>query len=144
MNWFWPFWILSWIKRPQRCLRTRLCHDLRTGNDSKRSENRIFSKCYTNSQKNYSTSEKEILGIVMVEHWSFYLYGKKIIIYSDHKPLAWLLNKKYPHPKQERWIIRLPIYEFEIRYKPARGNVVAEMLSRLFEENDVNENSEDD
>ena len=80
----------------------------------------------------------------MVEHWSFYLYGKKIIIYSDHKPLAWLLNKKYPHPKQERWIIRLPIYEFEIRYKPARGNVVAEMLSRLFEENDVNENSEDD
>ena len=48
---------------------------------------------YTLSQKNYSASEKELLGIVMaVEHWSTYLYGKKIIIYSDHKPLAWLLN----------------------------------------------------
>ena len=55
-----------------------------------------FSKCYTLSQKNYSTSEKELLGIVMaVEHWSSYLYGKKFIIYSDHKPLAWMLNKNH-------------------------------------------------
>ena len=36
-----------------------------------------FSKCYTISQKNYSMSEKELLGIVMaVEHWSSYLYRK--------------------------------------------------------------------
>ena len=104
-----------------------------------------FSKCYTKAQKNYSTSEKELLGIVMaVEHWSSYLYGKKFIIYSDHKPLAWLLNKKSPHPRVERWIIRLAIYEFEIRYKPGRENIVADMLSRLFDENDVNENPEDD
>ena len=34
----------------------------------------FFSKCYTISQKNYATSEKELLGIVMaVEHWSSFL-----------------------------------------------------------------------
>ena len=93
-----------------------------------------FSKFYTVSQKNYSTSEKELLGIVMaVEHWSSYLYGKKFIIYSDHKPLAWLLNKKSPHPRLERWIIRLVIYELEIQYKPGREKVVADMLSWLFQ-----------
>ena len=59
-------------------------------------------------------------------------------------PFAWLLNKKSPHPRLERWIIRLAIYEFEIQFKPGRGNVVEDMLSRLFEENDANENSEDD
>ena len=79
-----------------------------------------------------------------VEHWSSYLYGKKFIIYSDHKPLALLLNKKSPYPRLERWIIRLAIYEFEIRYKSGRENVVADMLSRLFEDNDVKENPEDD
>ena len=35
-----------------------------------------FSKCYTLSQKNYFTSEKELLGIVIaVEHWSSYMNG---------------------------------------------------------------------
>ena len=100
---------------------------------------------YNISQKNYSSFEKELLGIVMaVEHWSSFLYGKKFIIYSDHKPLAWLLNKKSSHPRLERWIIRLAISEFEIRYKPGRENIVADMLSRLFEENEVNENPKDD
>ena len=52
-----------------------------------------FSKCYTVSQKNYSTSEKELLSIVMaVENWSVFLYGRKFVVYSDHQPIAWLLN----------------------------------------------------
>ena len=41
-------------------------------------------------------------------------------------------------------IIRLAIYEFKIRYKPGRENIVADMLSRFFEEHEVNENPEDD
>ena len=105
----------------------------------------FYSKCYTKAQKNYSTSEKELLSIVMaVENWSIFLYGRKFIVYSDHKPLAWLLNKKDPHPRLERWIIRLAVYEFEIRYKPGKENIVADMLSRLFDENDVNNNPEDE
>ena len=105
----------------------------------------FFSKCYTMSQKNYSTSEKELLGIVMaIEHWSSFLYGKKFMVYSDHKPLAWLLNKKNPHPRLERWVLRLSIYEFEIRYKPGHENIVADALSRLFDENEINENPDDD
>ena len=69
-----------------------------------------------------------------VENWSVYLYGRKFIVYSDHKPLAWLLNKKDPHPRLERWIIRLAIFEFEIRYKPGKEYIVADILSRLFGE----------
>ena len=68
-----------------------------------------------------------------VEHLSSYLYGKKFIIYTDHKPPAWLLNKKSLHPRLERWIIRLVIYELEIQYKPGREKVVADMLLWLFQ-----------
>ena len=39
----------------------------------------FFSKCYTSSQKNYSTSEKELLGIVIaVEHWSSFYKGRNV------------------------------------------------------------------
>lgn len=64
-----------------------------------------YSKCYTAAQRNYSTSEKELLSIVMaVENWKCYLYGKKFIVYSDHQPLAWLVNKRNPHQRLERWL----------------------------------------
>ena len=36
------------------------------------------------------------------------------------------------------------IYEFEMRCKPGRENIVTDMLSPLFEEHGVNENPEDD
>jgi hypothetical protein len=40
------------------------------------------SKTYTPAQKNYSTTEKELLAVVMaVEHFHKYAYGKKFIIY---------------------------------------------------------------
>ena len=44
----------------------------------------------------------------------------------------------------ERWLIRLSIYDFEIRYKPGKENVVADWLSRLPDENLINENEQDD
>ena len=58
--------------------------------------------------------------------------------------MSWLLNKKNPYPRLERWLIRLGIYQFEIRYKPGLENVVADMLSRLFDEDAVNANIEDE
>ena len=69
-------------------------------------KNRIisyYSKCYTAAQRNYSTSEKELLSIVKaVEHWKVFLYGKEFTVYTDHQPLTWLLGKKNPHPRMER------------------------------------------
>ena len=104
-----------------------------------------YSKYYTTAQKNYATPEKELLAIVMaIEHWHTYLYGRKFVVYTDHQPLAWLLNKKNPHPRLERWLIRLAQYRFEIKYRKGIENVVADALSRLPNENQVNENINND
>lgn len=47
------------------------------------------------SVNNYSTTELECLAIVYgVKQFRPYLYGRKFIILSDHRPLTWLFNLK--------------------------------------------------
>jgi hypothetical protein len=104
-----------------------------------------FSKSYTVTQRKYATSEKELLAVVMaVEHFHQYLYGKQLTVYTDHLPLTWLLNKKNPHHRLERWLLRLSLYNLVIAYKPGKENVIADFLSRLPEEDLVDNNKDDD
>ncbi|CAF0952553.1 unnamed protein product [Brachionus calyciflorus] len=95
-----------------------------------------FSRNYTAAQKNYSTTEKELLAVVMsIEYFHQYLYGKFFTVNTDHLPLTWIKKKKDTHPRLERWLLRLSLYNLEIIYKPGKENVVADMLSRLPDEN---------
>jgi len=82
--------------------------------------------------------------VTAVEHFHNYLYGTKIKIFTDHAPLTHLLTKKNPHPRMERWMLRLKRYELEFFHKAGKDNVVADMLSRLLNAEDINENSADD
>ena len=81
----------------------------------------FFSRSYTAAQRKYATSEKELLAIIKsLEHWKVYLYGLKFTILTDHQPLIWLLSKKNPHPRLERWNMQLSIYQYDIKYKKAK------------------------
>jgi hypothetical protein len=103
-----------------------------------------YSRSYTNAQKNYSTTEKELLAVVMaVEHFHTYLYGKKFIIYTDHLPNTLLVTKSNPHHRVERWMMRLQLYEFEMKYKPGNQNILADFLSRPQENEPEMETEED-
>ena len=53
------------------------------------------SKTLGGAQVNYSTTEKELLAIVFaLEKFRSYVLGSKIIIFSDHATLKFLLTKK--------------------------------------------------
>ena len=74
-----------------------------------------FSKNYTATQKKYNTTEKEMLAVVMtVENYHLYLYGQKFKIFTDHLPLTLIWTKKNPHPRIERWIMRMALYKFKV------------------------------
>ena len=89
------------------------------------------SRTLNKSEINYSTTEKELLAIVWsTNHYRPYLYGRKFIIVTDHRPLTWLFNCKDPSSKLIRWRLKLEEYEYEIRYKPGRINSNADALSR--------------
>nr|GEU54671.1 putative reverse transcriptase domain-containing protein [Tanacetum cinerariifolium] len=82
-------------------------------------------------EKNYTTHDLE-LGVVVfaLKIWRHYLYGKKSVIYTDHKSLQHIFNQKELNMRQRRWIELCSDYDCEIRYHPGKAYVVADALSR--------------
>jgi hypothetical protein len=58
------------------------------------------SKTLTGPQLNYATTEKELLAVVFViKKFRSYLVGAKVIVYTDHAALKYLLTKKDVKPR---------------------------------------------
>jgi hypothetical protein len=88
------------------------------------------SKNLNKAERNYSTSEVELLAIVRgIKHFRPYLYGRKFKIASDHKPLMWNMNIKDPGSRLLRWRIKLEEYEYELVYKKGALNTNADPLA---------------
>jgi len=84
------------------------------------------------AQRNYSTTEKELLAVVFaLEKFRSYLLGTKIIVYSDHAALRYLMTKKEAKPRLIRWILLLSEFDLEIKDEKGIENRVADHLSRL-------------
>lgn len=90
------------------------------------------SRTLNDSERNYSTIEKELLAMVWAtKYFRPYIFGRKINLISDHKPLQWLFSVKDPSSKLLRWRIKLDEYDYNIIYKKGKLNSNADALSRI-------------
>jgi hypothetical protein len=71
--------------------------------------------------------EKELLAAVFAfEKFRSYIVNSKVIIYTDHAAIKYLLAKKNAKPRLIRWILFLQEFDVEIRDKKGVENVVAD------------------
>ena len=81
--------------------------------------------------------EKEALAIVFgIKKFHQYLYGRRFILLTDHKPLTLILGPKKGIPvlaasRIQRWAIQLSAYQFDIKYRSTEQNGNADTLSRF-------------
>ncbi|KAJ9544373.1 hypothetical protein OSB04_024080 [Centaurea solstitialis] len=82
-------------------------------------------------KKHYTTHDLE-LGVVVcaLKIWGHYLYGTKCTIFTDHKSLQHILDRKMLNMRQRIWVELINDYDCEIKYHLGKANVVADALSR--------------
>nr|GEU40734.1 putative reverse transcriptase domain-containing protein [Tanacetum cinerariifolium] len=82
-------------------------------------------------KENYTTYDLELGAVVFaLRLWRHYFYGKKCVVFTNHKSLQYILNQKGLNLRQQRWIELLSDYDCEIRYHLGKANVVTDALSQ--------------
>ncbi|RVW71057.1 Retrovirus-related Pol polyprotein from transposon 297 [Vitis vinifera] len=88
------------------------------------------SKTLNEAQRNYTTTEKELLAVVFaLDKFRCLLVGSFIIVFTDHSALKYLLTKQDAKARLIRWILLLQEFDLQIRDKKGVENVVADHLS---------------
>lgn len=94
----------------------------------------FYSKRMTDTQQKYSAYDRELLAIYQsIKHFRTQLEGREFTIYTDHKPLTFMFNKKLEQctPRQLRHIDYIGQFTADIRHVSGKDNVIADMLSRI-------------
>jgi hypothetical protein len=92
----------------------------------------FFSKHLSETQQNYSTSERELLAIILAcEHFKQMLYGVKFQIVTDHSPLKAVFSSTNLSPRLARWMGRLEMFVPEITYREVKKHGNDDGLSRM-------------
>ena len=60
-----------------------------------------------------------------------YLIGNKVIVFTDHSTIKYLMTKKEGKPRLIRWVLLLQEFDVEIQDKKSSENMVVDHLSKL-------------
>lgn len=91
------------------------------------------SRSLTDTEKNWAQIERELLAVTVgCEHFHQYLYGRRFLAETDHRPLLGVDKKPLSDCtlRLQRLRLRLQKYDFDLMYTPGKFMYVADALSR--------------
>lgn len=95
----------------------------------------FYSRAYTECQKRWAPIEKELFAIcASLEKYHQFVYGRKIVVQTDHKPLIAIVNKDINKisARLQRMVLKLLKYDLDVQYVPGPKMFIADYLSRNF------------
>lgn len=93
------------------------------------------SRALTETGKNYAKIERELLAIVFsVRKFHQYVYGVRVDVQSDHKPLENILRKLLGTATSRLWrlLLQLQRYVLNVTHTLGKELMIADTLSRAF------------
>lgn len=97
----------------------------------------FISRTLTDAERNYAQIHREALALIYaVKKFHKYLYGKKFVLITDHKPLEAILGSKAKIPivaasRLQRWSIILSAYDYTLVFKKSSDLAPADAMSRF-------------
>ena len=61
----------------------------------------------------------------------YLFYATSFTVYTDNNPLTYMLSSTKLSAVGHRWVAELADFNFNIKYRPGKSNIEADMLSRL-------------
>ena len=72
----------------------------------------------------------QLLTWAITEKFRDNLLGSKFTVFTDNNPLCYLQTSKLSAHEQ-RWLSKLTVFNFEVKYRQAKHNNNADALSRM-------------
>lgn len=95
------------------------------------------SRTLSGSEKGYNMFKKEFLACLWgCEKFKSILMDYPFILQTDCQAITYVLNSNKQVGQLARWRLRLSEFRFKVEHVRGKLNVVADCLSRMFEEND--------
>jgi hypothetical protein len=85
------------------------------------------------SATNWKVHTQELFAVVQaLKQWRHYLLGTKdpFVIETDHRSLEYIQSQPHIAPMEVRWIEHLQQFNFVMKYREGKTNIVADSLSR--------------
>jgi len=91
----------------------------------------FYSRQLSPREQKFAATELEALALLeTVKHFAFYLFGRQFVVYTDHKAFEQFFSSQKLNNRLWRWRLQLLDFDFVIKYKPGKDNLVPDSLSR--------------
>lgn len=99
------------------------------------------SRSLTDAESRYSNIERECLAVAYgLERFEYYLYGRHVLVETDHSPLEQIFKKNIVDApaRLQRLLLKCLKFDITVKYKQGTKIPVADALSRVIENEKVN------